>query len=86
MSGNVQGSLRTGMKSRLKVGVTSEQCFGTVLLSLGLLWRANDYLSNSDCAALRAMTDPKCESAVLLLFCVHATIGTLWRILRCAPE
>ena len=41
-----------------------EHVFGTVLLRLGLLFRwigtscrADDYLSNSDCAALRAMTD-----------------------------
>ena len=36
---------------------------GFVLHSLGLLCRAGDYLSNSDCAALRAMTGPEGESA-----------------------
>jgi len=34
-----------------------------VLLSLGLLCRADDYDSNLDCAALRAMTDPEGERA-----------------------
>ena len=32
--------------------------FLMVLLSLGLLCRADDYVSNLDCAALRAMTGP----------------------------
>ena len=52
----------------------------------GTSCRADDYLSNLDCAALRAMKGPKWEGAVMLLFGVHATIGTLWRIRRCAPE
>jgi len=39
---------------------------GIVLLSLGLLCRADDYPSNSDCAALRAMTGHEGESAVML--------------------
>ncbi|MEI6138456.1 MAG: hypothetical protein WCP85_04290 [Mariniphaga sp.] len=43
-----------------------EQCFGTVLLSFGLLWSAHNSLSNLDCAALRAMTGPEGESAVML--------------------
>ena len=30
------------------------------------MFRAGDYLSNLDCAALRAMTGPKGESAVML--------------------
>ena len=37
--------------------------FGIVLLSMGLLCRAGDYLSNSDCAALRGYSgdvDPPC--------------------------
>jgi hypothetical protein len=37
-----------------------------VLGSLGLLWSADVDLSNSDCAALRAMTGPIRESAVML--------------------
>jgi hypothetical protein len=40
--------------------------FGTVLLSLGLLWSAGDYLSNLDCFALRAMTSTKRDSTVML--------------------
>ena len=40
--------------------------FGTVLLRMGLLWSAGNYLSNLDCAALRAMTDRDDESAVML--------------------
>ncbi len=41
--------------------------FGTVLLSLRLLCRAGDYVSNLDCAALRAMTGHEGVSAVMLL-------------------
>jgi len=37
-----------------------------VLLCLGLLCRADDYPSDLDCAALRAMTGPEVESAVML--------------------
>jgi hypothetical protein len=37
-----------------------------VLLSLGLLCRAGDYLSNLDCAALREMTGSEGESAIML--------------------
>jgi len=37
-----------------------------VLLSLGLLCRTVDYLSNLDFAALRAMTGPEGEGAVML--------------------
>ncbi len=33
---------------------------------MGLLWIADDYASNLDCAALRAMTGPEWESAVML--------------------
>ena len=40
---------------------------GTVLLSLRLLLSAGDYVSNLDCTALRAMTGPERESAVMLL-------------------
>jgi hypothetical protein len=43
-----------------------EQCFGKVLLCMRLLCRAGAYLSNLDCAALRAMTVPEGESAVIL--------------------
>ena len=38
-----------------------------------LLWSAVDYLSNLDCAALRAMTGPEGEGAVMLF----ATFGKL---------
>ena len=41
--------------------------FGTVLLSLGLLCRADNYHSNLDSDALRAMTGLKGESAGMLL-------------------
>jgi hypothetical protein len=42
------------MENLLKVGGTIQNnVFGTVLLSLGLLWSADNYLSNLDCAALR---------------------------------
>ena len=40
--------------------------FGTVPLRKGLLCRADDYLPNFNCAALRAMTGPGGESAVIL--------------------
>ena len=40
--------------------------FGTLLLRMGLLCRADDYVSYLDRAALRAMTGPKGESAVIL--------------------
>ena len=40
--------------------------FGIVLHSLGLLCRADDYLSNLECPALRAMTGHEGESAVML--------------------
>ena len=39
---------------------------GTVLLRMGLLCRAGVYHSNLDCAALRTMTVPERESAVML--------------------
>ena len=74
MLGKVQSSLRTGMKNLMKVGdAIQNNVFGTVLLSLGLLFRwigtsrrADNYLSNLDCEALRAMTGSEGESAVML--------------------
>ena len=55
-----------------------EHVFVMVLLRMGLLCRAGNYLLNLDCAALRAMTGHKGESAVsCLLFCL--TLKTLWR-------
>ena len=55
------------MKNLLKVGgAIQDIVFGTVLLSLGLLWSADVNPSNSDCAALRAMTGSEGESAVML--------------------
>jgi hypothetical protein len=46
------------MTTPVKVrGVIQNNVFKIVLLSLGLLCRAGDYLSNSDYAALRAMTN-----------------------------
>ncbi|MEI6141167.1 MAG: hypothetical protein WCP85_18000 [Mariniphaga sp.] len=67
MLGKEPMHFRTGMANLLKVcGVIYNNVFGTVLLSLGLLCRAGDHLSNSDCAALRAMTGPEGESAVML--------------------
>ena len=41
--------------------------FGTVLLSLGLLWSADVNLSNSDCAALRAISGHQREDTIMLL-------------------
>ena len=43
-----------------------EHVFGTVLLRMGLLWSANNYPSDLDCAKLRAMTDHEGESADML--------------------
>ena len=37
-----------------------------MLFSLGLLWGADNYFSNLDCAALRAMTGTEGDSAVML--------------------
>jgi hypothetical protein len=62
------------MTTLLKVcGAIQNNVFGAVLLSLRLLFRwigtrvrADNHLSNLDCAALRAMTGPERESAVIL--------------------
>ena len=55
------------MTTLIKVcGAIRNIVFGTVLLSLGLLCRASNHPSNSDCAALRAMTGHEGESAVML--------------------
>jgi triphosphoribosyl-dephospho-CoA synthetase len=44
----------------LKVcGTFQNIVFGIVLHSMGLLWSADDSVSNLDCAALRAMTGPE---------------------------
>ena len=43
-----------------------KHCFGTVFLVWDCFVVQGDYLSNWVCAALRAMTDPKGESAVML--------------------
>ena len=65
--GKEQNSSRTGMTSLLKVcGAILNIVFGRVLLSLRLLCRADDYVSNLECAALRAMTAYERESAVIL--------------------
>jgi hypothetical protein len=48
--------------------------FGTVLLRMGLLCRADDYVSEVDCAALRAMTITEDESADILF----VTFGRLF--------
>jgi hypothetical protein len=40
--------------------------FGSVLLRMGLLWSANDYVSNLVCAALLAMTGLEGESTVMV--------------------
>ena len=40
--------------------------FGTVLPSMGLLWSADNHLSNSDSSTLRAMTSSDKESAVMV--------------------
>ena len=55
------------MATLLKVGGAIQNIvFGTVLLRMGLLCRADDYVSNLNCAALRAMTGYERESAVIL--------------------
>jgi hypothetical protein len=62
--------------------------FGIVLLSLGLLWSAVDYLSNIDSTALRAMTVSKGESAVML-FVIFPQLLKLCGALRnfaCFPK
>ena len=72
--GKEQNSPRTGMTTLLKVcGAIQNNVFGTVLLIMGLLFRwigtrvrADNHLSNLDCAALRAMTGHEGESAVRL--------------------
>ena len=67
MLGKEPMHLRTGIATLLIVcGAIYNNVFGTVLLSLGLLCRADNYLSNLDCAALRAMTGHEGESAVML--------------------
>ena len=43
-----------------------DNVFGIMLLNMGLLCRAENHLSNLDCAILRAMTGPEWESAVIL--------------------
>lgn len=49
--------LRDGEGNSLKsLWRKPEYVFGTVLLSMGLLWSADDYFSKLNCAALRAMT------------------------------
>jgi hypothetical protein len=59
----------------------SKQCFGIVLLRMGLLCRADDSVSNLDCAALRAMTGLKGESAVML-FVVFTQLLKLCGVFR----
>ena len=49
--------------------------FGTLLLRMGLLCRADTYHSNYVCAALRAMTGPEWKSAFILF-------GILQRLLK----
>ena len=75
--GKEQNSSRTGITTLLKVcEAIQNNVFGTVLLRMGLLWSAGDYLSNLDCAALRAMTGHEGESAGMLLGTIFET---LWR-------
>ena len=55
------------MTTLLKVcGEIKKNVFGTVLHWMVLLCRADNYPSNKDCAALRAMTGSEGESAVML--------------------
>ena len=64
------------MKCLLKVcGAIQNNVFGTVLLSLRLLWSADVNPSNSDCATLRAMTSPERESAVILFLVFMQLLG-----------
>ena len=55
---------------------------------MGLLWSAGDYLSNLDCAALRAMTGHEGESAGMLFVTFSPTLklcGSL-RNFACFPK
>ena len=62
----VQISSRTELATLIKLcGAIRNIVFGIVLQSLGLLCRAGDYVSEVDCAALRAMTGPEGESAAM---------------------
>ena len=58
-------SLRFGKQSHVR-STFQNIVFGIVLLRMGLLCRADDYISNLDCAALRAMTGSEGESAVMI--------------------
>ena len=72
------------MVSSFKVFGVAIQClkpiqnivFGIVLLRMGLLWSAENRLSNLDSVALRAMIDPERESAVILF----VTLGILLKL------
>ena len=64
------------MTTLLKVcGAIQNIVFGRVLLSLRLLCRADDCVSNLDCEALRAMTGHGGESATMLF-------GTIMQLLK----
>ena len=87
--GKEQNSSRTGITTLLKVcEAIQNNVFGTVLLRMGLLWSAGDYLSNLDCAALRAMTGHEGESAGMLFVTFSPTLklcGSL-RNFACFPK
>jgi hypothetical protein len=74
MLGKVQSSIRTGDEKPLEsLWRNPEQCFWFSASEFGITFpmdprksgqagtscRADDYLSNLDCAALRAMTEPE---------------------------
>jgi hypothetical protein len=64
--GKEQNSSRTGMTTLLKVcDAIQIIVFGTALLRMGLLWSADNYLSNLVCSAHRALTGHEGESAVM---------------------
>jgi hypothetical protein len=59
--------IRTGITTLIKVyGAILKNVFGTVFLRMGLLCRADDCVSNLECAALRAMTGLEGECASIL--------------------
>ena len=70
------------MTTLLKVcGAIQNIVFGRVLLSLRLLCRADDCVSNLDCAALRATTDHEGESANML-FDIFSQLLKLCGVIR----
>ena len=73
VSREVRSGIRDSEENPIIWSNFQNNVFGTVLLRMGLLFRwigtsrrAHNYLSNSDCATLRAMTDTEWEGAIML--------------------